>query len=492
MKKRFLCLCLTAAALLMVACSPDERELLRHPYRVQGELNPTYRLPVVSSGQLNLRDLLMSFDGTMSGNLELNDTTIVFLYSDSFNDSIVPQGGNSKRGQARVKHNGAKSATGIILMQVDTTISYSIPIDLFDKADLQNLVEADISIERLLLDLTAHISGYSNSPTVNETLREYVTAIIDSLEIIYEGHNGAMYNYLGLPDGLSVQIDDIVEGGSLDLSGDNQINLASIINRLPRNITFSFKLHLLVDNGILVDNMSDFASIQNNEFSKLLDSLQMTKFYYNADLAVRVPFEVGIGGLTFSYPLELNQNASEQNESIFDILDSTLTKLFGEGAVSMDSSNVVAFLVLENAMPLEFGLDATFLDANDNEIDTMFTGRVIPAADTMATGLPGVYQSNPARPGIANIPVALTVGSLQNFLNAAKLRLDLSLRTNYNNENKRMRVRPDDYLNVRLHIQLNPNIVIDMPLFDGFGSIPGLSNIPVIGDIIGGNGNGNN
>lgn len=481
MKKRLLFMGLVASVMLLASCTKDDMEYLKHPYRVQGELNPTFRLPVVSSGQLNLRDLLKSFDGGFSGNLDVNDTTIVFIYEDSFNDSIEVNA--TKKHVATKGRHASKGATGDIMLQVDTTISYSIPIDIFDQADLQDVVEAGISIERLLVSLRANIHGHSQSQHVDSVLREYVSVRIDTLNIEYQGHNGATYLYGGMPN-VAVNINNIVDGGTLDLTGNNQLNLASIINRLPRSITFSFKLHLMVDRGIMVDNMSDFESIKNNEFSKLLDSLNMSKFYYNADIQVRLPFEVGIENLKFSYPLALRGNGESGTESIFDVLDSTLSKLFGEGAVSMDSSSVIAFLVLQNGMPLNFNLDATFVDANGNEIDTMFTHRLIPSATTIPTGLPNVMQADPARPGVAAIPVALTVGQLETFLSADSLRLDMSLNTNDANIGRHVRVRPDDYLNIRLHIQLSPDIKIDMPLFDGFGNlIPGLSRIPIIGDM---------
>ena len=87
MKRTIFLASLLALVLPFTSCSKDDMELLKHPYRVQGNLDPTFELPVISSGQLNLNDLLMSFDGTFSGYI-LDDTVITFHYDTSLSQRI--------------------------------------------------------------------------------------------------------------------------------------------------------------------------------------------------------------------------------------------------------------------------------------------------------------------------------------------------------------------------------------------------------------------
>ena len=85
MKRKFLLA--LAAVTLLAACNKDDMALLQHPYRVQGEVSPSFGLPVISNGQMNLNDLLLSFDGTFSG-LITDDNTITFEYKDTIRETI--------------------------------------------------------------------------------------------------------------------------------------------------------------------------------------------------------------------------------------------------------------------------------------------------------------------------------------------------------------------------------------------------------------------
>lgn len=479
MKKRLFFLGLTASIMLLASCSKDDMELLRHPYRVQGELSPSLRLPVISNGQMNLNQLLQAFDGSFSGNLEVNDTTIVFLYEDYFHDSVEVGGLASKTTPrpTAVKGGRIPRTVGEAMVSVDTTISYTMPIDLFDRADMQSIVQANISINRLLLDLTANIYG-TCPPNVEQSVRNYVTARFDNLNIDYVGHDGVNYHYDGMPN-VSVTIDNIIDGGQLDLTGDNNLNLASIIDKLPSSMTFSFTLHLIVDEGFVDENTQDIAHI--SQFHELLDSLNMTTLFYDAHMKVRLPFEVSMDDLTFSYPLTLSSSESEGNNgSILDQIDTMLNSILGEGAASIDSSKVTAYLVLQNGIPLNFNISGTLEDANDNELCTLLTDEFVPSAQTLPTLTPGVSKADPEHPGIAVIEIPLTVGQLEHLANASTLRLDLGMSTSGIGHK---RVSPNDYLKISLQIKLDANIVIDMELLEQSPEDI-LNGLPVIGKII--------
>ena len=482
MKGRLL-FALATAALLLASCSKEDQELLRHPYRLQGELSPSFGLPVISSGQLNLNDLLTSFDGTFDG-LITDDNTITFEYKDTVRETIQIGGMIAKTGVRKtgngIRQKRMKSVAPFIAR--DTVIEYTIPIDFFDKADMQALVDGGLSINELQFNLDAVVQG-TCPPNVDSALRAYVSARFDNVTIKYTGHDYQTHTYTGFAD-QSLLLNDIIEGGTVNF---DSVNLAEIINSLPRSITAGFHMHVEVDSGLVLDNIGllmDTTGI--NSFNALLDSLRMTSITIGANLRVLLPFEVRIGGLPYNYDLALNGNAENADgSSIFDQMDSTLTSLLGEGAVSMDSSKVAAILKFSNGIPLDLSLSGTLVDANGAETYVLFANQKIASAVTApVAGRPGVVEA--VNDSTTIVTIDLTVEALEKLTQASKLRLRLLMATpDFSTDPSYKMVKKDDYLKVKMMVKLDPTINIDMQLFDGFGNA--LGGLPVIGGMFGSN-----
>ena len=471
MKKRLLLVGLLATTLLWGACTDDEKALFNHPYRVQGELDPNFRVPVISNGQLNLNDLLSSFDGTFTGNIT-SDNVITFHYDTSIRETIVV-GGMITQPAGRVarhaaKRTGTKSSTPFISR--DTVISYTLPIDLFDKTDMQAVVDGNISIGELILDLSAFVNG-GCPPNVDSALRAYVSARFDSIFIEYQGHDHTTHTFTGFA-AQSLQLDDIIAGGTVNF---DDINLAEIINSMPRSITAGFRMHLEVDSAIVEDNLANILTNPSaiNSFHELLDSLRMTWLTFGADLVVNIPFEIRIGNLEYSYDLELNGNG-DTSQSILESLDTMLTRLLGEGAVNIDSSNATAYLTLNNNIPLNLRMNGTLIDENGLPLYLLLSDTTVAAAqiDRIAPGS-NIWES--VGPTRTEVVLPLTVEALEKMMQASKLRLKLTISTSVDPDHY-VRVKRTDYLKIKLGVQLNPEIKIDMPLFDGFGNLLGGGN----------------
>lgn len=471
--------------MMLASCSKDDRELLQHPYRLQGELSPSFGLPVISSGQLNLYDLMTSFDGTLEA-LMTDDNTITFEYKDTVRETI-PIGGMIVKRQGPLSPNpspkksvGRKSVTPFIAR--DTVIEYTIPIDFFDKADMQSIVDGNMSIHELRFNLDAVVQG-TCPPNVDSALRAYVNARFDNVTIKYTGHDYQMHTYTGFA-AQSLLLDDIIQGGAVNF---DSVNLAEIVNSLPRSITAGFHMRVEVDSGLVLDNLgllTDTSGI--NSFNALLDSLRMTSITIGANLRVLLPFEVRIGGLPYSYDLELNGNGGDASGStVFEQMDSLLTNLFGEGAVSMDSSKVAAILKFSNGIPLELSLSGTLVDGNGVESYVLFSDRKIaPAVTAPVSGRPGVVEA--VRDSTTIVSIDLTVEALERLTQASKLRLRLLMATpDFTTDPSYKLVKKDDYLKVKMMVKLDPSINIDMQLFDGFGNM--LGGLPVIGGMFGSN-----
>ena len=479
MKKVFLWV--LASVALLSSCNKDDMTLLRDPYRVQGELSPSFGLPIISSGQMNLNDLLMSFDGTFTG-LITDDNTITFHYDTSIRETINIGGMVTKRSHpARMAKKAAAKEYAAPFITRDTVIEYTLPIDFFDKADMQSVTDAGLSINEMQLNLATFVSG-TCPPNVDSVLRAYVNARFDNLTIQYTGHDYQTHTFTGFA-GQSLQLNDIIEGGTLTF---DSVNLAPIVNSMPRSITAGFHLHVEVDSGLVLDNLHNMLTDTSaiTSFSILLDSLRMTSLTFGADLDVKLPFEVRIGGLPYSYDLELrgDNGGNGSSSSIFDQLDSTLNNLLGEGAVSLDSSKVAAILKFANGIPLDLTLSGTLVDGNGVETYVLFANEKIASAITgPVENRPGVVQA--VRDSTSTVNIELTVEALERLTQASKLRLRLVLATAdfASDPNYRM-IKKDDYLKVKMMIKLDPSINIDMQVFDGFGNM--LNGVPIIGGMI--------
>ncbi len=472
MKKRLFLVGLLATVLLFGACTDDEKALFNHPYRMQGELDPSFRVPIISSGQLNFNDLLSSFDGTFTGAIT-SDNVITFHYDTSIRETIIVGGlitqpANRTARHAVKRHTTKTSSTPFISR--DTVITYTIPIDLFDKADMQSIVDGNISIGEILVNLGAFING-GCPPNVDSALRAYVSARFDSIFIDYQAHDYSNHTFSGFAS-QSLELNDIIAGGMLQF---DSINVAEIVNWMPRSITAGFRMHLDVDSAIVEDQLGAILSNPSaiNSFHELLDSLRMTWLTFGADLAVNIPFEIRIGNLEYTYELELNGNG-DTSQSVLESLDTMLTRLLGDGAVNLDSSHVTAFLTLENDIPFNLRINGTLVDENGVPLYLLLADTTIAAAQ-IAPIIPGSNIWESVGPTRTCIELPLTVEALEKMTQASKLKLNLSIATSVA-DNHFVRVKRTDYLKIKLGVQLSPNIKIDMPLFDGFGNIFGGGN----------------
>jgi len=373
----------------------------------------------------------------------------------------------------KVKTSPKKSSTPYITR--DTIFTYTLPIDFFDKAEVQSLVDGDLSIHELRLDIDAVLQGHC-PPNVDSALRAYVTARFDSVTIQYTSHDNQTSTFTGFAD-QSLELDDIIAGGTLSF---DSINLAEIVNSMPRELTVGLRLHIDVDSGLVLDNLNNILTDTSaiTSFNALLDSLKMTSIDIGANITAKLPFEVRIGSLPYSYDLELNGDSANTSEgSIFDALDSTLTRLLGEGAVNIDSSKVTAFIKFSNGIPLELTLAGSLVDENGMETEVLFASQKIASAITgPVEGRPGVVQA--VRDSTTLVELPLTVEQLDKLTQASKLRLHLLLATpDFSTDPSYKMVKRDDYLKIKMMVRLDPSIQIDMPLFEGFGSMPVIGNI---------------
>ena len=461
MNKRILMVGVAIVALLFTSCRKEDMELLKHGYRVQGEVSPSFEVPV-SSGEMTLDDLLTKLGGSLDGYVT-NDTVITFKYEMLLSDTI-DVGGMMTTPATATKRSGHKplpSKTGTPLIEKDTLIQYSLPIDFFSQVDL--LQENDISIGHLWLNLDALVQGFCPE-NVRTSLQKYCWISMDSLAVQYDGKHG--HQDFGVVPEASILINDITADNRLAF---DSVNLADIINSLPTQITVMFRMHLFVDEDFATDGLGSLENI--TYFQELLDSLKMTRLVYGANIGVNLPFEIHIGALAYSYQLDFGQQSGTgQNESVLDQIDGILTDALGEGSITLDSSALTVILRFNNGIPLNIDLTGTLLDANGmplldaNGLPLMLLAgdRIASAQTAPVPGTTGVSQA--VAPTRSEIAVELTMAQAKQFLSASSLRLDMLMTTDGTDSK---RIRRTDNLKMDLLVKINPNIKIDyeVPLF---------------------------
>lgn len=464
MRKRILFIIATVSVLLATSCGKDDLELLRHSYRLQGEFDPSYAIPV-AHGQVNLNELLAMFDGSFSAFIT-DDDVITFHYDTSISETIhigdvVDTSFKHYQPTPKAKRSTKEYAAPFISR--DTVIEYSLPIDLFDNADLREVVDAGIRINQLMLTLSAHVQG-GCPPEVEYALKNYVYAKFDNVVIKYIPHGGNESDektFMGFAQ-QSLRLDNIIEGGSVSF---DSVNLAEIVNALPSRITAGLHLHMEVDSAIVEDQLvqaiSDTGSI--NTFNALLDSLKMTWLTFGAALSVDIPLEIHIGQLPMNYQMPLNMSAQQEDgNTVFDNIRLKLDQLFGDGAVNMDSSSVSLILKMENGIPLHIQMDGVLVDENNTPVLHLIQNGDIAAAQTATDAATGA--DTVVAPTISTIVIPITLEDAEKFLTAKSLNMTMTISTD-GPATKRMSIRRSDRLGIKLFIKLDPDMDFDIPLF---------------------------
>ena len=77
-------------------------------------------------------------------------------------------------------------------------------------------------------------------------------------------------------------------------------------------------------------------------------------------------------------------------------------------------------------------------------------------------GNPGVSEAG--APVVSRIFVPFDMDMLNKLLQAKTISMDMTLSTNGTDK---MSIQRDDYLNIKMKVQLHPSLTVDMPLFGG-------------------------
>ncbi len=451
MKKNIFLALLIAGTATMTSCGLDDAmDLLKHPVYVQGEVDPQFGVPL-AKGEVTIDEMLGMFSSSYDGMLNMDSNTITIMFDAGVKDSIIARsliGGGEETAPAARPHKRGGVATKDVLLSQDTVISYGVDITIFDEVGDIDLSDSNIQINHIWLTFDASVVGDCPS-TLRPKISQYVSAQFDSLVITYIDHDGIQHTFDGTPT-LNLDFENVLAEQNLHIPN---IDVAPIINSMPRHIDASFRFRFNVDESVFGD-LSDVA-----HFNELLDSIGLTKLVYTADVHVEMPFDISIKKLPYDFELDLGEEGLSSLN-----LQSTLDSIAEGLDVNLDEAKLT--LNFDNGIPFDMRLMAIFIDEYGLPMGVEFFKDTILAADVaLASDGSGAYVS--AAPKHSKVQIALDAERLEQLSKARKINFHLELASSARNANGDLvpvRIQRDDKLRIKMYAVVHPSVTANIPV----------------------------
>lgn len=410
--------------------------IFNHPIHIQGEIDPHLGIPV-AYGEMNFHDIIALLDESYSGYVDSESETITIRYHMSTGDTIS----SSKTG-VHTKRATVRNSSSDTWITADTTLTFDLPINIFESVAWEEVVNDDLSIDHFWLDISAFAKVLCNAE-ISNLIEEYAYASINSIDIKYTDHQGNTHPFNDFTfDTLFIR--DITLGQSANL---NRIDLANIINSLPQKISATVDLAITASTEIITD-------MPYSGFEEFMDSLRISQFVYTLDLDASIPFSIHIGDLPYSFILDLGEQGLQTLN-----LDSLAQQLHEGIDIELKDSKIC--LDIENGIPANLRLKATLLDANENEISAIF-----PEDTILAAPIGPIEGDGESYHAIGTTRTLLTANlnsqSLIDLSNAKKIKIDLGISTNDNGHH--VSIEKEDFLKLRAYVKIHPSATFDIPL----------------------------
>ncbi len=432
MKKR-LFFALVAIMALSACMRDDDWKLLKNPIHIQGQIDPSYGVPV-AYGKMTFHDILGMLSSTYTGHIYDTTDVITIFFDTNMSDTL-----------RNVTPGLSKGGSKVNVIGKDTTLEYSVNISLFDGADFNQTIGADnITIGDLWLNLRAIFKA-----EVPENVRDiinnenYVSSTIDNIKIFYTKHDGTEVEFTGLvlPD---ETLKHLIQGDTVDR---DKVNLKSIINDMPKNIRVQFDYHFW-----LTDQF--FFSYPMGQYPALKDSIDKMKICYNVDLNAEFPFDIRINRLPYSFEINLNGD-SLPSLDIQQTLDSIARGL------TVDLKNAKLSLAFDNNIPANLNMSAFLIDSTGSIIgDSLIRDTRISSAPIKVDPITGKNVSNGSTRTVIVAPI--DAQRLRDLKKTRKIGFNLAIATGSSTGTVSM--RRSDFLYIKAFVMVHPTATADIPL----------------------------
>ena len=451
MKKNIFLALLIAGTATMTSCGLDDAmDLLKHPVYVQGEVDPQFGVPL-AKGEVTIDEMLGMFSSSYDGMLNMDSNTITIMFDAGVEDSIIASsliGGGEKKAPAKRPHKRGGVPTKDVLLSQDTVISYGVDITLFDQVGDMDLSDSNIQINHIWLTFDASVWG-DCPPSLRPKISQYVSANFDSLVIKYIDHDGIEHDFDGTPV-INLDFENVLAEQNLHIA---DIDVAGIINSMPRHIEASFRFRFNVDESVFGD-LSDVA-----HFNELLDSIGLTKLTYTANVHVEMPFDISIKKLPYDFELDLGEEGLSSLN-----LQSTLDSI-AEG-LDVDLKDAKLTMNFDNGIPFDMRLMAIFLDQNGLPMGAeLFKDTILAAEVALASDGSGAYVS--AAPRHSQVQMSLDKNRLEQLNNARKIKFHLELASSARDNSGKLvpvRIQRSDKLKIKMYAVVHPSVTANIPI----------------------------
>ena len=411
------------ASLLMTSCLKDgfnDFEALKHPMTIQGEVSPSFMVPV-ASGSATIFDMLKMVQISYA-RMEVNDQGIVTITYDTAQSFHIDL--TNGKGRRTSPKNSA------IVHTARNSINGSVAIDLFD--NIEFLENAELEVDSLKVSLNAFVVAQANQQAIAALEAYHVHVYYDSLYINVVGNDNSIYPVNIAAD--SIPIDSLIQGQNIKLFDNTDIS--TVINKRPKEIRYGARMNIAFEAAFFA-----MTGMSENQF--VADSIGVTAVDIDADIKVEFPISAYINNL--SYETDINFEPS------FHLND-----------LAIDSSFI--FLNLDNGIPLSMGVKASFVNGAGVE-----TCEII---NTTVAGAPVTATTPHVSDGSTNTLDTIVVSNevFQALLETKKIRVKASLNTSNNDLQQRVAIRANDRLGIKFAAMLRPTYNVNFDLGGNSGN----------------------
>lgn len=433
---------LLSVVFLAASCVKDIEPLMKNPYWIHGDFNPTLGVPV-AYGEMNVADLLhMMKEQPANFSVTYDEATdlVMLNYDSSFYNRVDIDQNKDRRhiAQRNITKKGRKN-----VISQDFKFKGAMSIGLFN--DISELPDSNqLKLQNVFLTLQCHISADMNENTA-EAINRYGV-----------GFNLAYASVVGIDgNGDTIPISETLENVSLDglADGDtvskylfNKSDVANIINSRISQIFYSVALRV---------SLPDTSVMSVSQFIK--DSVGIHAFDINSDISLNFPVSGYINGLGYNTDIAMNTGNMDT---------------YG---ISIDTAQLV--LDLENALPVELRIQGTMIDSAGNVLCNVFplvAEDTIPAARVAWNSGTNSYVS--AQSTSRTHYITLNQERFEALRKCRTLRLSTYISTSHHStENRRLQqemvtLRGSDKLKARAYILAKPHLSIDTVIASGKSS----------------------
>lgn len=420
----------------------DDFSELRHDFRIQGEFDPVYGIPLAK----------MSADiATLVGIFDTNADLMIYIDSNGTAAFRFTHQETVNLDWSVAKHSPRTKGSA------DTTyasfyITGNQAIDLFDKWDFgdTNALRA----QEVRVTLTAFLQA-----TVNASFQYLIDCganlFFDNMTLTGECNDGYVKILRLMNDTTRVTAQALIDGTLLSLL--DKYNFAGIIQHRPNNVIYSVRANLAIPSSM----------IGNEDFNLSLEQMGVERLDANLDIAVDLPLEFYCDRFMYqdTFEVDLSSAAIEMD---------SLNNLYATDGLSLGINDSNCYIGLEviNELPIAAWANMQLLDSNLvplSEQPLFENSLAIPGAPVKLNEDGTAYISNGTQRNTSRLPITPDV--LRQLNSSRYLVLSLGANTSTlgaDRPNPIVAVRQHDKLKARAFAVLSPHaqfsLDIDNPL----------------------------